>query len=501
MVAQTVKSQTITRAKLEAEVCRESFYEFFLRFWPSLVSEKLVENWHLKYLCEELQIVAERVFKRLPKEYDLIINLPPGSTKSTICSEMFPAWCWARDPSIRSICGSYTDRVSDELADKCYRVLTCDKYRELFPEVELEKEAIRMLKTTKGGERITTSTGGSITGMHGHFILIDDPINPKKAVSDIELKNANDWFDHTLLSRMVDRSITPVILVMQRLHQNDPSEHMLEKRETSPVREIVLPDRISDDVRPRSLRGCYVDGLFDAVRLPEAVLERTAAELGAYAYAGQYQQRPTPMGGGMFKTDMIRLETTPTLMRQVVRYWDKAGTSPSPGRKAAWTVGFKLGLDIDRNLWILDVVRGQWEAYQRERIILQTAQTDGPTVLIGVEQEPGSGGKESAQATLKNLMGFRVRVDCPRGDKILRAEPFSEKVNGGIVRMVRAPWNATVLNEFMFFPFSKYKDIVDAASGAFQMIAGPRVIGGLGALGLPPKPVGVIAGGNLAKVG
>lgn len=470
---------TVTKATLEASLCRKSFYDFFLRFWSTIIAEPLVPNWHIKYLCDELQKLAERVFNREKKLYDLIINISPGSTKSTIASVMFPAWLWTRQASIRTICGSYAFPLSLHLATQSARIVTSDKFRDLYPELILISESKSLITTSEGGQRIATSTGGSITGMHGHIILIDDPINPKDAISDVALKSANEWFDHTLMSRMIDKSITPVILIMQRLHQNDPTGHQLEKKMETPIRHICLPAEIDpgkDTVRPRSLRKFYMNNLFDPIRLPKNVLTQTEAEMGQYAFAGQYGQSPVPMGGGMFRTDQITIFPSTSRIVRTIRYWDKAGTL---GR-GAFTVGVLMGIDSDRAFWILDVVRGQWEASERERIIRQTAERDGKSVMIYVEQEPGSGGKESAQATVKNLAGFRIRLDRPVGDKVLRADPYSVQVNGGNVKMFKAIWNAVYLAELQFFPFSKFKDQVDASSGAFAMLTGRKlVVGGI----------------------
>jgi predicted phage terminase large subunit-like protein len=459
----------VSKSSLEAGLCRDSFFDFFLRFWDQIIPEKLVLNWHIKYLCDELQQVAERVFLRKPKEYDLIINVAPGSTKSTICSVMFPAWCWTRDPTLRLICGSYAFPLSLYLASQSWHLVMGDKYRQLF-NVELVQESKGLLQPKQGGQRIATSTGGSITGMHGHLIVIDDPINPKEAVSDVALRSANEWFDHTLMTRTIDKAITPVILIMQRLHENDPTAHLLERKSITPIKHICLPAEVSSEVRPRSMRSHYVDGLFDPVRLPRKILDKTRAELGDYAYAGQFGQRPIPKGGGMFRVDQIKIIHSATSQRMIVRYWDKAGSAG----KGAWTVGTKMGLGADRSFTILDVKRGQWEASQRERIIRQTAEMDGKGVIVALEQEPGSGGKESAYATLKNLAGWHVRIDRPVGDKALRADPFAVQVNGGNVQMVRAEWNGPYLAELAFFPFSKFKDQVDSSSGAFAVLTGKR---------------------------
>lgn len=472
-----MKPVLVNKDRLEAQLCKESFYDFFLRFWKTIVPEELVPNWHLRYLCDELQHVAERVFRREPKEHDLIVNVSPGSTKSTICSVMFPIWCWVNDPTFRMICGSYAFPLSLHLARQSQRVLQSDKFQRLYPELVLAGERTDLLETTQGGQRIATSTGGSITGMHGHVILIDDPINPKEAVSDVSLKTANEWFDHTLMTRMIDRKVTPVVLIMQRLHQNDPTGHLLERQETTPLRHICIPATDDYPVHPRSLRRYYREGLFDPVRLPRVVLDKAQVELGQYAYAGQYGQAPVPMGGGMFRIDQIRIAQHPSrLTNRVVRYWDKAGT----GGKGCWTVGVKMSVDTDKRFWILDVVRGQWEASERERVIKNTAILDGKGVLIGVEQEPGSGGKESAQLTLRNLAGYRVRLDKPVGDKALRADPFASQLNQGNVVCLAGGWVPAYLAELQYFPHSKYKDQVDASSGAFAMLTKVKMmVGGL----------------------
>lgn len=460
------KPLRLNRDSLEAKLCRQSFFDFFLRFWPAVVSEKLVLNWHIELLCNELQVVMERVFARQPKLYDLIINVSPGSTKSTIASEMLPAWCWTRDTSLRSICGSYGHALALDIANKCRRIVTCDKYRRLFPEVELVQEAKSIMETREGGQRIATSVGGSITGMHGHVLIIDDPLNPKEAVSDAHLKAANEWFDNTLMSRVVDKAISPMILIMQRLHEADPTAHLL-GRQSTPIRHICLPAELSERVRPRSLRRNYVNGMFDPVRLSRDVLKRARAD-GEYAYAGQYEQHPVPAGGGMFRVDQLRIESHAPPLKRIVRYWDKAGSALT----GCFTVGLKMGVAPDGVFWILDIVRGQWEAWTRERIIRQTAEADGKIIQIGVEVEPGSGGKESGQGTVRNLAGFRVKLDRPTGDKVERADPFAAQLNGGNVRLIRAEWNRPYIHELQFFPLGKYKDQVDASSGAFNMLVG-----------------------------
>ena len=154
--------------------------------------------------------------------------------------------------------------------------------------------------------------------------------------------------------------------------------------------------------------------------------------------------------------------------KRIMRYWDKAGTAGG----GAWTVGTLMGLDTRDRFWILDVRRGQWATDEREAIIKATAQQDGRGITVGIEQEPGSGGKESAEATVKNLAGWRVHVDRPTGDKVMRADPFSVQVNIGNVYMAPGEWNADYISELQYFPYSTYKDQVDSSSGNFAWLTG-----------------------------
>lgn len=463
-------STTVSPLKLEASLCRESFYDFFCRFWSITVPAQLVSNWHIRFLCQQLQKIAERKFANLPKEGDLIINISPGSTKSTICSVMFPAWCWTRDASSRFICASHTQRLSLNLARKCRNVVQSKKYMMLFPEVVLATEGSEEIETTKGGMRFATSIGGTVTGMHADIQIVDDPIDPQGTRSEIDILAAKEWFNETLFSRKTRQEGVPLILIMQRLHQADPTGFILER--SDPVKHICLPAELTEDVKPKHLRMLYKDDLMDPVRLSKANCESARRVLGDVAYAAQYLQRPVPREGALFKIGGLRIEETtasPTFVR-IVRYWDKAATEGD----GAFTVGVKMAVDKDGYFWILDVVRGQWEAAYREKVIELTAALDGKGVLIGVEQEPGSGGKESAQATVRRLAGYRVKVDRPTGDKILRADPFAVQVNGGNVRLLRAGWNREYIEEMQFFPYSKNKDQIDASSGAFAILSAKK---------------------------
>lgn len=467
---------SVSETGLVASLCRTSFFDFVKEFWEIVIPEAPVYNWHVEYLCNEIQEVLERVFVVEKKKYDLLVNIPPGTTKSTIASVMLPAWVWTRMPTARGIFGSFAADLSLDLSRKTRDIILSEKYINAFPDIVLrnDQNTKSYFINTKGGWRKAVGTGNMITGFHGHYHTIDDPIDPKAALSEADLKATNSWMNETLSTRKVNKEVCPLILIMQRLHQNDPSGNLMERMEQGrKVKHICLPGELTAKVSPVELRERYVDGLLDPIRLTRSVLAEQEDTLGQYGYAGQILQHPIPPGGGMFKIDRLweRCKPAPDKLVQSVRYWDKAAT-PDAG---CYTVGFKMGVDKEGNYWILDVQRFQKSSEEREKIIEAVAASDGKDVLIGLEQEPGSGGKESVESTVRRLAGYRMRVDRPTGDKTLRADPFSVQVNKGNVYMTPNAWNTALLSEMEYFPHSTYKDQVDAGSGAFNLLSKPRI--------------------------
>ena len=451
---------------------QSNFYEFFKFFWTAINNETLIDNWHIKYLCDELQSVAERVFRREKKEYDLIINIPPSMSKTSILNIYFPLWCWVNDYTIPFISVSYSYQLSINISERCRDVMRSDLFKKYFFDVKIKedsdtKQLFRVVKDNQvGGFRYATSVGGTISGIHGHFILLDDPVNAVDALSDTMIRNTNDWLDNVIFSRKVDNDVSVVILIMQRLHENDPTGYLLEKNKN--IKHICLPALLSENIQPNDLKKYYIDDLLDRERLSKEILEHKRIEMGDYAFAMQYLQEIVPKGGAFFDVSKLLIINgldEKEVVRKV-RYWDKAGTHLG----GAYTVGVKMALLKNKTYVVLDVVRGQWEAGERENIIKQVAELDGNNVTIYIEQEPGSGGKESAESTIRNLAGFRCYADRPTGDKIMRADTFAVQLNAGNVSMLRADWNAEYKRELEYFPYSKYKDQVDATSGAFNML-------------------------------
>lgn len=462
-------------AELVASICKESFFEFVKEFWSCVSQETPVWNWHIQYLCKRIQLMLERVFRGEAKLGDLVVNIPPGTTKSTIMSVMLPAWAWIRMPRFKFIGASYSEKLArDDLSLKTRDIVSSDKYKACFPYIQLrdDQNTKGLFQNTEGGWRYAVGVNGSVTGKHAHAIVIDDPLDPNEAFSEIELNSANRWIKETLSSRKVDKAVTVTILVMQRLHQDDPTAQFLLKKN---VRWIKLPADLEDKPFPKHVRKYYRYGLLDPVRLSNKVLKE-AKENGEGYYASQFRQSPAPPSGAMFKTARLKTGSTPSRWQTLVRFWDKAGTADGGN----WTVGTLMGLDLVGRFWILDVVRFRLDSFERERVIERTARKDGYVVRIGVEQEGGSGGKESAENTVRRLAGFKVqviKVDKSLGNKKERADPFSTQMNAGNVylpeEMIQGKtwqgWAHEWVEEHKYFPHSRNKDQVDSAALAFSM--------------------------------
>ncbi len=214
---------------------------------------------------------------------------------STLCSILFPAWTWTRMPHARHITASHTDTLVLDLATKSRYVIESGLYKQLFPYIQLRKDQATKgyYANTLGGDRVSCTVGGkSPIGFHGHFLSWDDPIDPQKAMSEVEIQNAADFAPHVLFTRKVDKEVSVFYGIMQRLHPQDPSGRLLkdakEKEDAAPIRHICLPAELADNVHPPELREKYIDGLMDPVRLSRKALKPYKAN--AYSYAGQFLQ-------------------------------------------------------------------------------------------------------------------------------------------------------------------------------------------------------------------
>src|SRR5205807_59885 len=176
----------------------------------------------IEVIAAKLAAVREGKIRRL------IINLPPRHLKSLMASIAFPAWCLGHDPSAQILSVSYAQDLADKLARDCRSIMMSPWYRRIFPtRLAPHRQAVQEFITTRQGYRLATSTGGVLTGRGADIILIDDPLKPEEALSDAQRKAANEWYDHTLYSRLNDKRHGAIVIIMQRLHEDDLVGHVL----------------------------------------------------------------------------------------------------------------------------------------------------------------------------------------------------------------------------------------------------------------------------------
>src|SRR5437870_10838669 len=170
-------------------------------------------NWHIEVIAAKLAAVREGKIRRL------IINLPPRHLKSLLASIAFPAWCLGHDPSAQILCVSYAQELADKLARDCRSIMMSPWYWQIFPtRLAPHRQAVQEFITTRQGYRLATSTGGVLTGRGADIIVIDDPLKPDEALSGAQRQACNEWYDHTLYSRLNDKRHGAIVIIMQRLH-------------------------------------------------------------------------------------------------------------------------------------------------------------------------------------------------------------------------------------------------------------------------------------------
>lgn len=453
-----------------AELCRRSFYRFVQEFWSVIIPEDPVWNWHIEYLCDELQYLNAFVVDRKPKPYDLIINIPPGSTKSTIATQMYNAWVWTVDPSQRFITSSYAHTLSLAHSVKTRDIVTSDKYQTLFPTVVLkaDQSAKSDFLNTSAGQRFTTSTGGTVTGMHGHQIIVDDPINPQQSSSEAERTSANNFVTSTLSSRKIDKIVTPTIVIMQRLHEEDPTGTMLAKKGKK-IKHICLPAYDEGNIQPPELADHYVDGYLDPIRLGAEVLAEAKIDLGSFGYAGQYVQKPAPEEGGIMKRDWFPIVPWQQQYSNLVwnfvadtAYTDKEENDPS---------GYIAYAEYENDFIIRMVETEHLEFPELCKALPTFAHANGYSRRSLVEIEPKASGKSLVQ-TLKKETKLNVKEGVPPAkDKTARAKDCSPTCEAQRVKLIRGPWNKAFLDQITIFPNAAHDEYMDCLT---MMVGGRK---------------------------
>ncbi len=369
----------------------------------------------------------------------------------------YPVYRLLGDPGLRVIIGAYNSLLAEKFSRQALRIA-----REQGLALNPNRTPAHDWETAAGGGLRAVGVGGGITGQGGSLVIIDDPVKSREEANSAAYRERVwDWYREDLYTRLEPGGA--VVLIQTRWHEDDLAGRILASEQAGEWTVISLPaEAEAEDVLGRAAGEPLCPARFD-----RAALADIRATLGSWAYTALYQQRPLPEGGGMFKREFFSIvEAAPAEARRV-RYWDKAGSAGA----GDYSVGVRMAKTAEGLYYVEHVVRGQWSAYERSRVERQTAEADGREVAIWLEQEPGSGGKESAEASVRNLGGFNVRAEPVSGTKEVRAMPLAAQCEAGNVKLVRGAWNAAYLEELVSFPSAAHDDQVDASSGAFNKLA------------------------------
>jgi predicted phage terminase large subunit-like protein len=403
----------------------------------------------------------------------LIINLPPRSLKPHAAAVAFPAYVLGHNPSAQIICASYGQDLANKHSLDCRTLMASDWYTSLFPtRLSAQKQSLQEFLTTQGGFRLSTSVGGVLTGRGADLIIIDDPLKPEEALSETQRKAVNDWFDHTLYSRLNDKRTGSIIIIMQRLHEDDLVGHVLEQEPWELVRLPAVAEEdethvIESPFRTRTVRRRVGEPLHPA-REPLPVLEHLRRTMGEYNFAGQYQQQPAPLGGGMVKAGWFKTYTPgdePASFDLIFQSWDTANKSTELSDYSVCTTwGCK-----DLRLYLLHVCRKRLEYPDLKRSVVQIAAAyRATTILI----EDKASGTQLIQDLIREDMCGLTRYE-PKMEKIMRLHSVTSTIENGLVYLPeQAEWLEEYLRELTTFPYAKHDDQTDSTSQALDWIKG-----------------------------
>jgi len=413
---------------------------------------------HHRIVCDALMRVYRGECKRL------IINIPPRYSKTELVNN-FVSWTTGKAPDSEFILTSYSSQLASNNSWQIRETVLHPAYREIFPAVTLRSDsaAKHEWRTSQGGIVYAAGAGGTITGYgagkhrsgFGGAIIIDDPHKADEARSDVIRQGVIEWFQNTLESRKNSPEDTPIILIMQRLHEKDLAGWLIDGGNGEEWEVVSLP-ALREDGTALWPEKHTVDRL------------RMMQQAAPYTFAGQYQQRPSPPEGNIFKPDRIEVVEAIPEGTRFVRGWDFAASIEEIGKDPDYTVGGKLGVTPSGRWIIADVARLRGGPETVEAALVNTAKRDGSGVRVRIPQDPGQAGKAQAANFTKLLAGFGVTAKPVSGDKVTRAEPLAAQVNVGNVMMLRAEWNDPLIAEMRVFPNGAHDDQVDALSDAFD---------------------------------
>lgn len=456
--------------EVERELCSRSLSEFVKLAWPVLEpGQPYVHGWHMDAICEHLEAITNGELTRL------LINVPPGTSKSTLVSVLWPAWEWGPRnlANKRIISASHEQGLAVRDTLKMRRLIQSEWYQRLWGiTLTGDQNQKTYYENDKTGFRQACAVA-SMTGRRGDTVAWDDPHSSESALSDAHRETAIRVFQETLPTRLNNPDRSAIVIVMQRLHEDDVSgfilkgdygyEHLCLPMEFEPERRCATSIGFAD---PRKEEG----ELLFPERFPREVVERDKKVMGSAAVAGQFQQRPSPRGGGIFKDQWWQYyDTLPRMEWRGI--W--ADTAQKAGEKNDYSVLQCWGKSKSGDAYLIDQIRGKWEAPE----LLANARAfwakhkAGDSALRSFRIEDKVSGTGLIQTLKREGVPVQGIQRLSGQDKVSRAMDAAPSIEAGLVHLPKdAPWVSDFLAEARTFPQGKNDDQVDPMCDAIKDI-------------------------------
>jgi predicted phage terminase large subunit-like protein len=490
-VHQHLQEQIAATNALEKLACEHSFY-YFVKVCFNILNPTttLVTNWHIEYLCHIVQDEFERIQRKETKTHKaVVINVPPRSLKSEICSIIFPVWAWVRDPSFNIITSSHTLSLSETFARKSIALVNSEFIQELWGDkLKLAKENQNESVTTVGGTRKATATDAKIIGYGGDIIIVDDPQDPKSANSSADRQTAIRYYRESLMSRLNTPDVGIIITIMQRLHVEDQTGWLLDNDTDNRILHVCLPAIKTKDVKiPKLDKFTFSDDhnlkktppyknehqLLFPKRFTHQYLQDARTEFGSIAFAGQFLQSPIAGDGNLIKPDSLSIigregYTSKVVMlkhRPVINF---IVDSASSNNKKSDFSAYCAYTFFQNTVYILDITRERVDPAYLQHRIERYARTHGYSSRSIIKIEPRSSGHTVASLIRKNsnlnvtMLKYNNKSGISnKSSKIERVNAIIAAIESGRIVLVSGNYIHDFKQEAAEFPYGKYDDMVD----------------------------------------
>lgn len=413
-----------------------------------------VHNWHIDAISEALNEVYSGNIKRL------LINMPPRYLKSICTSVVFPAWILGKNPEKRIIVASYSEKLSIKHSTDCRLIMESIWFKKIFKNCILSKNQNEKYKfsTTKNGYRFATSVGGMLTGEGGDILIIDDPHNPQQVLSDVYRQKVLNWYSNTFSSRLNNKQNGKIIIVMQRLHQNDLTGYLLEKNKNDWFH-LNLPAIFEEDCEIK------IGNFYKKINAGECLFEKRENKeeiekikniMGTYVFNAQYQQKPLLINFGIFKNNWLKYFNDKINFKNIYLSFD---TAIKTGINNDSTVCTVWG-EFENKYYLIDLIKKQLEYPELKKESLKLIEKWKPLAILIEDKASGQSLLQDLKREKINLIPIKVSKD-----KITRFASITPIFESGRVLFKQyANWLFDLEYELLAFPTSKHDDQVDSIS-------------------------------------